>query len=178
MLCCLAIQIWDFCIAHRIMPVAMHLPGVENTIMDALSRGALSTHEFAISMTTIQQVFDHWGQPEIDVFATAQNKKCHLFCTRGGADPRALGDGLLLDWKGKFLYLFPPLPLILRVSQKIQREHPQCILITPWWPRRIWFPTLLLLSGHRYLFLHDPQESTNDKLDIHRHLKLTAWLLE
>lgn len=82
-LCHLALQIWDFCVAHRITPVATHLPGVENTIADALSRGALSMHELSIPIEAIQKIFNQWGHPEIDVFATARNKKCHLFCTRG-----------------------------------------------------------------------------------------------
>lgn len=177
-LCHLAIRIWDFCAMHSITPVATHVPGEENTVADAISRGALSTHELSLPMATVQEVFDQWGRPQIDVFATAQNKKCHLFCTQGRADPRSLGDGLLLDWRGKFLYLFPPLPLIPRVIQKIRRERPRCVLITPWWPRRIWFPTLLLLSRHRYQFLNNVPETVINGLDIFRRLKLTAWLLD
>lgn len=75
-LCHLAIQIWDFCIARNITPVASHLP---------VSRGALSTHEMSASTISISKVFQLWGTPDIEVFATAQNKKCHLFCT--GLEP-------------------------------------------------------------------------------------------
>lgn len=108
-LCHLAMTLWDFCIACNITPIATHMLGMENTIV---SRGALSTHELAVTMTSLLSVFELWGTPEIDVFATAMNKKCHLFCSRGGSNPRSLGDSLLLDWTERFLYMFPPLSLI------------------------------------------------------------------
>lgn len=75
-------------------------------------QGALSTHEMELDELSLQRVFHQCGTPDIDVFAMAANKKCALFCTRGGQDPRSLGDGLLLDWTVWFLYVFPLLPLI------------------------------------------------------------------
>lgn len=178
-LCCLALTLWDFCLTHSRTPIATHLPGTEHTIADAVSRGALSTHELTVTMTSIQAAFLLWGTLKIDVFATAKNKKCHLFCTRGGKDPRSLGDGLLLDWTGKFLYMFPPLPLIPQVLKKFKLERPRCILVTPWWPRCIWFPMLLHLSRHRYLYVKAALTLLDYSLEFpHLHLlKLMAWLL-
>lgn len=82
-----------------------------------------------------------------------------------------------LRLEGKFLYMFPPLPLIPQVLQKFKREQPRCILVTPWWSRCIWFSTLLHLSGRRYLFIRETPTPRDSLLQYPRHLKLTAWLL-
>lgn len=85
-------------------------------------------------------MFSLWGTPEVNVFASLTNKKCNTFCCWGCIDPRALGNGLLLwwtlQWTSQFLYLFPPLPLVSRVLQKIKRKKPHCILLTFWWPKQ------------------------------------------
>lgn len=95
-------------------------------------------HELSVTTASLLSVFEVCGTPEIDVSGSAKNK-FHLFCS-GGGDPRSLGDGLLLDWTGKFLYMFPPLPLIPRVLKKYQHKQPRCILITPCWPVGFGFP--------------------------------------
>lgn len=177
-LCRSAMNLWDFCIALNITPVATHLPGSENTIADAVSRGALSLHELCVTMTLLLSVFGMWGTPEIDVFVSAKNKKCHLFCSRGGSNLRFLGDGLLLDWTGRLLYMFPPIPLIPWVLRKYQSEKPKCFLITPWQLCRVWFPTLLLLSRRRYLFVRETPPPLDLLGSYPMRLKLTAWLLD
>lgn len=137
-------------------PIALHLSGVQNTTVDALSRAYSPFHEIEINLIYLNQVFHHWGTPDMDVFGTRSNK-CNAFCCWGGMDPRALGNGLL-SWSGRFLYLFPLLPLIPRVLQKLQQEKPRRILLTPWWLRQVWFPLLWTLSSNHYLQLLDMLE--------------------
>lgn len=38
-------------------PMVTYLPGVDNTIADAVSRGSLSTHEMSVSQDSIDRVF-------------------------------------------------------------------------------------------------------------------------
>lgn len=177
-LCCLALALWDLCILKNITTVASHLPRKDNALADVVSRGALSLHELQVDPTTLLPVFHRWGTPIINVFATAAKKQCHLFCDRGWSDPRSLGDGLLLDWTGEYLYMFPPLPLLPRILLKFLRERPCCILVTPWWPRQIWFPTLLELSKGRYIQVKETQLPVGLVPDYPTPLKLTAWLLD
>ena len=52
-------------------------------------------------------VFDTWGQPNLDLFATRYNK-CPIFVSLT-PDARALDtDALTIDWEGMFAYAFPP----------------------------------------------------------------------
>lgn len=183
-LCRLAFSVWEFCIRHSIHPVALHLPGEQNLTTDAFSRGLSPFHEIEINWTYLSEVFTRWGMPDVDVFATRRNKKCNAFCCRGGADPCSLGDGLLLPWTRKHLYMFPPVPLIARVLQKLTREKPQCFLIMPWWPRQVWFPLLQTLSEGQHLPLPNapdlicqPDQTGHHHLPV-KNLKLTSWLIQ
>lgn len=47
-----------------------------------------------------------------------------FFCSREGGDLESLGDGLLLQWEGRSLYLFPSIPLLVRVIAKLEEEQP------------------------------------------------------
>lgn len=139
-LCAVAIGIWEIRIQHDIIPVAMHVSGDCNTIADLLSREKTLIHEWSIGIIYITPIFEIWGTPFIDVFATAKNSKCRWFCTRGGHDHSSLGDSLLPNWGKDFLYMFPPFPLLPRVLRKIQCERAHVLLIAPWWPCQTWFP--------------------------------------
>lgn len=62
-------------------------------------------------------------------------------------------------WSGAIYHLFPPLPLLPCVLQKIIRDKTSCLLVTPWWPQQPWFPHLLQLYDCRrasmYAFLQN-----------------------
>lgn len=62
----------------------MHLPGEDNTLVDAISRGSLSLHKRRVDSAMVVPVFNHW-ETSIDVFASSSNKQCPLFCSRGGS---------------------------------------------------------------------------------------------
>lgn len=182
-LCSIAMDIWHLCIAHNIHPIALHVPGVDNTQADSLSRDYSPNHEWSINSIYLDQIFLEWGTPAIDVFATPNNAKCPLYCTRGGRDPLSLGDGLLYDWNKDFLYMFPPIPLLPKILRRLQQQRATTILIAPWWPRRDWFPLLLELSGGQYIRL--PQEpdllSLTTEQILHHDipsLSLTAWRID
>lgn len=106
--------------------MATHLPGKDNTLVDAISRGTLSLHELRVDPAALVPVFDWWGTPSINFFASANNKQCHLFCSSRSLDPRSFGDGIFLDWTGKFLYMFPPIsliPQVLKVPEGVATVH-------------------------------------------------------
>lgn len=80
----------------------------------------------------------------MDIFASQDNAKCPLFCSRAGSGRGSLGDAFLVPWGPGLLYLFPPLPLL---QQAIRREQLEAILIAPRWPRQPWFTTLSRIVG-------------------------------
>lgn len=94
---------------------------------------------------------------------------------QGRGRPTTLGDGLHLDWTGRFLYLFPLFPLLPRVLHKLR-----VILVAPWWPWQNWFPLLLQMSNRSFLlFPQTPELLYHGPHAIRHHdipsLTLTAW---
>ncbi|MCP5014251.1 MAG: hypothetical protein GY938_03090 [Ketobacter sp.] len=92
-------------------------------------------------------IFNRWGTPEIDFFATSRNCVLGKFAS-WGPDPRAtLIDSFQSDWASfSSVYLFPPIPLIPRVMQKIVMERAKGILIVPNWETQMWYKHLLAIQ--------------------------------
>lgn len=44
-LCKLALQLWNFCLENNITPTATHVPGVNNSLADALSQDLTACHK-------------------------------------------------------------------------------------------------------------------------------------
>ena len=84
---------------------------------------------------------------QIDLFASRFIKKLDLFVSWGPDSEAFAVNAFSLDWSllNLNIYAFPPFSLIDRVLDKIIRERPNILLITPYWPTQPWFPTLLTL---------------------------------
>ncbi|KAM7152738.1 uncharacterized protein RBU57_012764 [Macrochelys suwanniensis] len=67
-LCCKALRLGDFCIAHDICLKAFHLLGARNTQADRLSRD-FSQREWSLHLEVAHQLFRVWGTPQMDLFA-------------------------------------------------------------------------------------------------------------
>jgi hypothetical protein len=132
---------------HDITIRARHIPGRFNVIADRLSRReqALST-EWQLQPMILFRVFSVWGIPEIDLFATVYNAQLPVFVSPV-PDPRAMAvDALSLSWEGRWMYMFPPFPILNVVIRKLHNTlNGEVILIAPWWPSQTWFPHLLRL---------------------------------
>lgn len=126
-LCCLTVEFWTWCQDHNIFVATAYVPGLQNVTADRLRLPV--PHEWELNWTYLEPVILQWGFPEIDVFTSKSNKKCSLFCSHGGNDPRSLGDNLLLSWAGQHIYLFLPLALMVRIVNKLLRERPTRTLI-------------------------------------------------
>ena len=121
---------------------AFYIPSSENVIADFLSR----LHENTEWMLH-QQVFDEAVKlsgvtPDMDLFATRDNKRLHVFCS-WAPDPTAYAiDAFSIPWN-TCVYLFPPFNLIQRVLNKIELDGTPCaILVVPLWTSAAWFPSL------------------------------------
>lgn len=68
---------------HHIFLVATHVPGLQSTRADCLSCRATPHHDWAITWTYLFLVFQKWGHPDLNVFASRNNRKCEQFCSRG-----------------------------------------------------------------------------------------------
>ncbi|KAJ1168361.1 hypothetical protein NDU88_000287 [Pleurodeles waltl] len=146
LLCREALRLWSWAKDHQICLVANHLAGVLNVRADSLSRQFSADHEWRLHPDQVCLIFQMWGFPRIDLFATRENTHCPLFCSLQYPVQGALGDAFLITWCDQLLYAFPPIPLIPRVLRKIRQDRAQVILIALDWPRRVWYSDLLQLS--------------------------------
>jgi ribonuclease HI len=132
---------------HEITLRARHIPGRFNVIADRLSRSHQVLHsEWQLHPMVLYRVFSQWGIPQVDMFATVHNAQLPQFVSPV-PDPRAMAvDALSLSWENRWMYMFPPFPVLTLVMQKLQAtQQAELILIAPWWPSQAWFPHLLRL---------------------------------
>ena len=132
--------------SHNISLVPRHIPGKLNVVADHLSHcHQVLNSEWTLSLPVLHQVWHLWGQPHVDMFATANNARLPTFISPL-LDPQAWRiDALSFTWTGLWIYLFPPFPLLLEVLRRVSLTHCQAILISPVWPSQPWFPLLLRL---------------------------------
>ncbi|XP_041418976.1 uncharacterized protein LOC121393716 isoform X1 [Xenopus laevis] len=130
--------------------------------------------------THILENYRSMGMPEIDLMANRKNRKTQRFCSLNRLDRPDYIDAMSIRWKFQLVYIFPPIPMIPKVLQKIRLERVQTILLTPFWPRRSWFSLLMRMSRGQYWILpHFPKLLTQGPR-AYQHLarlKMTAWRL-
>jgi hypothetical protein len=182
-----ALILW--CLENRVSIRAVHIAGADYVVPDRLSRplhGPLApvrdrflSVEWSLDQGVALQLYQLWGTPVIDLFATVSNRKVDRFCSllpHPLADPR---EAFSMPWDIGLLSLYPPVSLAPRSLHTILREAAEAIMVLPYWPRRGWFPMLLRLSiacpirlpllPHLVL---DPQGSCHPGLQT---LSLPAW---
>jgi ribonuclease HI len=124
----------------RIHLQAVHLPGVQNEEADRLSRLG-RTREYYLKEEAFNEVVRVLGlQPEEDAFATTPYLRSDITVEH----PR---DALRTPWRGKKLYLHPPLHLVMKTIAKAIKEEVKAILIVPDWKAQPWSPMLRQVEG-------------------------------
>lgn len=137
-LCVMTWRILHWCHLFGIQLKAAHIPGKRNVIADQLSRGRQipKMTEWSLNQEIVQQIFRAFPTPNIDLFATRENRKLTVFSSPF-LDPLAWGcDALAVDWTGMFAYAFPPPILIPNVLRKLEQESCVLLLIAPFSPRQ------------------------------------------
>lgn len=125
--------------------VATHLAGSENTVADALSRGTFRTTEWSLDQTWADYLFQMFDRPQVDAFASTDNNKLPLFCTRNYHHLAWRIDAFAFPWTGLYIYAFPPWGLIRRVLLKVMEDRAEVLLLAPCWPNQPWFPLMVSL---------------------------------
>ena len=119
----LAKEIWEWCIETNIWITACHLAGVLNVVADKKSRHFNDETEWMLSKQAFGQICDHFGTPNIDIFASRLNRQLTRFVSwQPDPDAEAI-DAFTVDWRGLQFYAFPPFCLITRCLQKILFEE-------------------------------------------------------
>ena len=145
-------EIWFWCIDKGIDIKAIHVPGVENTLADDLSRNFNNNVEWSLNAEVFDSLCQVFGTLSIDLFASRLNHKLMSYVS-WRPDPGAVYvDAFHMPWGGLFGYAFPPFSLLGRVLSKLEMHSATLIVVCPYWPSQPWFPHLCdLLVAHPVL---------------------------
>ena len=121
-----------WCDTHLKSIRASHVPGIQNRGADLLSRGRCHYADWSIHDAVAAQLWDRFGRPQVDPFASEENAKCPEFFSITG--PGSLGlDALAHVWPRGLLYAFPPISLISPVLERVRTQGLSVLLIAPAW---------------------------------------------
>ena len=119
----MATKLLVWCAKRQVSLTAKFVPGKLNVLADSLSRKGQIIHtEWTLRWGTLSQIFHFWEVPHIDLFATRLNNQLPTFVSPFH-DPLAWAvDAMSLSWEGMLAYAFPPIPLLLKVLLKMEKE--------------------------------------------------------
>ncbi len=107
---------------------AVHVPGILNLAADFLSRQKLRPGEWMLNRQTVSQIWDLFGEAEVDLFASQESSQCPLWFSL--SFPRTLGiDAFTHPWPNVSLYAFPPIKLIPAVLCRVKVSGARLLLI-------------------------------------------------
>lgn len=145
-------DIWKWCEKRRIIIFASYINTKENREADLLSRKKFTDTEWELCGSAFKNIIDNFGVPEVDLFASRSNAKCHTFVSWKNDPDAWVVDAFTISWSKLFFYAFPPFSLILKMLQKIISEKAKGIVVVPYWPTQPWFPLLCKLAISEPLF--------------------------
>lgn len=174
-------QLWDWCEKNQIEVFASYIPSKDNTEADRESRRLSIETEYELNKKAFQKIVNTFGDPEIDLFATALNKKCIKYIS-WLPDPYSVSvDAFTVSWENVFFYSFPPFSVITRTLEKIVQEKAIGIVVVPDWPSQPWYPLFqsLLIAKPLYFrpnktLLLSPFRQSHP---LHRTISLVAGKL-
>lgn len=171
----LARSIWQWCETRNIWIFASYVNTKDN-YADSESRLINPDTEWELSDEAFQTLVQHYGQPNIDLFASRTNAKCDHYVS-WKPDPDAVAvDAFTLNWSLTYFYMFPPFSLILKCLRKVIDDKADGIIVFPNWPSQPWFPLLQKLISSEVLYFQPSkwlvQSSSRERHRLHTRLTL------
>ena len=124
---------------------ARHIPGAQNTEADQASRQFKESVEWSLSTGVFQTISTVWGPFDIGLFASRLHNKLASYAS-WRPDPGAqFTDTFCFNWERFHFYAFPPLSVISKCLQKIEKDQGTGVLIVPFWKIQAWFSVLMNL---------------------------------
>ena len=156
-----------------------------------MSRLFYDNKEWSLNERVAKSLFDQFGKPEVDLFASPLNSKCSKYASYK-PDPDAYHVNVFsLCCLNLNAYIFPPFSIVGRVRAKLAQDRVTALVIVPCWQTQSWFPqfvrlvkpgtTPLLIPAHQHL-LQLPgtnyQHPIWDRLSLVRHLPTAGLSLD
>ena len=113
-------------------------PPIPINIPKSNSRSFSANDDWQLNPDIATKLFNRWGRPKIDLFATVRNRQSHFYFRKESELP--MGDGCLgedalrasWDFSKDLVYANPPWELADKVIAKIKRDRVhRCILVLP-----------------------------------------------
>ena len=148
----LALEMWNFAADRNLTLSAVYVPGEENKIVDKKSRVFQDSLGWMLHPAVFQALQREVGCFGIDLFATWVNHQVPALVS-WRPEPGAVATyAFNVKWDFQLAYLFPPFCMIKRGLRNIEQNQSHCVLITPVWKSRPWYPVILsLLVGQPLL---------------------------
>ncbi|XP_076746637.1 uncharacterized protein LOC112431703 [Maylandia zebra] len=134
-----------WCSVHFLTLRATHVPGHLNLGPDLLSRGGPLVREWRLHPSIVAQIWDLFGEAQIDLFASRVNAHCPLYFSIIDHDAPLGLDALAHQWPDVLLYAFPPVEMISPILERVRRHSLSLILVAPWWPAKSWYAEIISL---------------------------------
>ena len=139
-----------WCDSQDMTLIPVHIAGVMNVEADRLSRaGQLLSTEWSLTDTQFLLIRRHMGTPDLDLFASAQNRRVRNFISPVPHPEAWAVDALAHDWPGDLLlYAYPPTALVPHILQKIRQSRVplQLILVASVASTKPWHADLKALA--------------------------------
>ena len=176
-----ALKLWALALHAGCWITAKHIPGTSNTIADLASRQFTSHSEWTLDRDVFDQIAQRIYRPDVDLFATRASHRLPRYVSRY-PDPGAMAtDAFLCDWSQWRSWIYAPLVLLPRITQKIKRDKATALILAPVWKGQPWFPSLLeLLMDYPRQLPQIPHLITLPSQPEKEHplqhsLRLTVW---
>ncbi|XP_040915373.1 uncharacterized protein LOC121195777 [Toxotes jaculatrix] len=124
---------------------ATHVAGVLNRGADLLSRGNPLYGEWRLHPQVVKQIWQRYGQADVDLFASQENTHCPLFFSLSDASAPLGVDALAHPWPNVLLYAFPPLSMVSPTLARVREQKLSLILVAPRWPSKHWIAEIMQL---------------------------------
>ncbi len=146
---------------------AVHVPGILNLAADFLTRQKLRPGEWMLNRQTVTQIWNLFGEAEVDLFASQESSQCPLWFSPSFQTTPGI-DTFTHLWPNVSLYAFPPGKLIPAVLCRVKVSSARLLLIAPFWPSQTWFSELTPL-------LYRPPWEIPNRRDLLSQLQGRIW---
>jgi hypothetical protein len=175
-------QIGERLLHWGVTPLLEYVPSTSN-VADLLSRGGrpaqpkFREHNWELSWRWFRELQRRWGPLDVDLFASAWNRKLHKFCGLHPHPDLLAIDAFSLSWKRRAgLYANPPFRLLGRVIDKLIKDKASAVVVYPRWPSAPWWPPLRdLRVGDELVLPRSPGTFLPDRESGHIPFGAAGW---